>query len=61
MSFATNNADGEAVKIARAADVAIVCVGNHPTGDVTNWGKVALPSYGREAVDRNPSPWRTRS
>ena len=30
----------------------IVCVGNHPNGDVTNWAKVALPSYGREAVDR---------
>ena len=52
VNFATNNADGEAVKIARAADVAIVCVGNHPTGGLTNWGKVALPSYGREAVDR---------
>jgi beta-glucosidase len=52
VSFATNNAYGEAVKIARAADVVIVCVGNHPNGDVTNWAKVALPSYGREAVDR---------
>ncbi|HEX7569985.1 MAG TPA: glycoside hydrolase family 3 C-terminal domain-containing protein [Verrucomicrobiae bacterium] len=52
VNFATNNTDGEAVKIARAADVTIVCVGNHPTGDVTNWAKVALPSYGREAVDR---------
>ncbi len=52
ISFATNNDHGEAVKIARAADVVIVCVGNHPTGDLTNWAKVALPSYGREAVDR---------
>ncbi len=52
VNFATNNTHGEAVKIARAADVVIVCVGNHPTGDVTNWAKVALPSYGREAVDR---------
>jgi len=52
VNFATNNADGEAVKIALAADVVIVCVGNHPTGDLTNWAKVALPSYGREAVDR---------
>jgi beta-glucosidase len=52
VNFATNNADGEAVRIARAADVVIVCVGNHPTGDLTNWAKVALPSYGREAVDR---------
>ena len=54
VNFAANNDDGEAVKIARASDVAILCVGNHPIGDVsvTNWGKVALPSYGREAVDR---------
>ena len=52
VTFATNNAGGEAVKLAKAADVVIVCVGNHPTGGLTNWGKVALPSYGKEAVDR---------
>ena len=52
VNFATNNVHGEAVKIAKASDVVIVCVGNHPNGDVTNWAKVALPSYGREAVDR---------
>jgi len=52
VNFVTNNDNGAAVKLAKSSDVAIVCVGNHPTGDVTNWGKVALPSYGREAVDR---------
>ncbi|HEY3763202.1 MAG TPA: glycoside hydrolase family 3 C-terminal domain-containing protein [Verrucomicrobiae bacterium] len=52
VNFATNDDHGEAVKLARSSDVVIVCVGNHPTGDVTNWAKVALPSYGREAVDR---------
>ncbi len=52
VTCATNNAGGAAVKLARAADVVIVCVGNHPTGGLTNWGKVALPSYGKEAVDR---------
>ncbi len=52
VSFVTNNAHGQAVKLAAASDVVIVCVGNHPTGDVTNWAKVALSSYGREAVDR---------
>ena len=52
VNFATNNDHEAAVKIAQASDVVIVCVGNHPTGDVTNWAKVALPSYGREAVDR---------
>lgn len=49
---ATNNHNGEAVRLAKSSDVVIVCVGNHPTGDVTNWAKVALPSYGREAIDR---------
>ena len=52
VNFATNNDHDAAVKIAQASDVVIVCIGNHPTGDVTNWAKVALPSYGREAVDR---------
>jgi beta-glucosidase len=52
VNFATNDDHGEAVKLARSSDLVILCVGNHPTGDVTDWGKVALPSYGREAVDR---------
>jgi beta-glucosidase len=43
----------EAVKLAQASDVAIVCVGNHPNGGHDNeWGKVSVPSEGREAVDR---------
>ncbi len=50
--FARDDQDGLAVKAAKAADVAIVVVGNHPTGDVGTWAMVALPSYGREAVDR---------
>jgi len=46
--------DGEAaVKIAHESDVAIVCVGNHPNGGFdTVWGRVSVPSEGREAVDR---------
>jgi beta-glucosidase len=53
VNFATNNDDGEAVKLARAADVAIVCVGNHPNGGYNMpWAEVSLPSYGRESVDR---------
>ena len=45
--------DEEAVKIAGESDVAIVCVGNHPTGgDNQGWAKVSVPSEGREAVDR---------
>jgi len=43
----------EAARIARSAEVAIVCVGNHPTGgDKVGWAKVSFPSEGREAVDR---------
>ena len=53
VSFAKNNDDGVAAKLAQAADVAIVCVGNHPLGGYNMpWAKVSLPSYGREAVDR---------
>src|ERR1035437_5711902 len=49
----TNNDNGHAVKLAAAADVAIVIVGNHPDGGYgTPWKQVTLSSYGREAVDR---------
>lgn len=41
----------EAVRLARRAQVAIVVVGNHPTGDA-GWAQVERPSYGKEAVDR---------
>jgi beta-glucosidase len=50
--YARDDVGGLAVKAAKAADVAIVVVGNHPTGDVGSWAMVALPSYGREGVDR---------
>jgi beta-glucosidase len=50
--FARDDQGGLAVKAAKAAEVAIVVVGNHPSGDVGSWQMVALPSYGREAVDR---------
>jgi beta-glucosidase len=53
VSFATNNDRGEAVNLARSADVAIVCVGNHPLGGYDMpWAKAIYPSYGREALDR---------
>jgi beta-glucosidase len=40
-------------EVARNADVAIVCVGNHPNGgENMPWAKVSVPSEGREAVDR---------
>lgn len=47
----TNNDISAAVAAARAADVAIVCVGNHPTGDA-EWAKVTRDGDGKEAVDR---------
>jgi beta-glucosidase len=52
LAYARDDQGGLAVKIAKSADVAIVVVGNHPTGDAGSWAMVALPSYGREAVDR---------
>lgn len=48
---ASNNDRSEAVLAAKSSDIAIVCVGNHPTGD-QHWAKVKEPSYGKEAVDR---------
>src|ERR1044072_9487659 len=53
VTHAANNECGAAVKAARASDVAIVCVGNHPNGGFdTQWARVSVPSEGREAVDR---------
>jgi beta-glucosidase len=51
VSFAHDNTDDAAVKIAKAADVAIVVVGNHPTCNA-GWAKCPLPSDGKEAIDR---------
>ena len=47
---AEDNRMGQAEKAAAAADVAIVCVGNHPYGTRAEFSPV--PSDGREAVDR---------
>lgn len=53
VNYAANNDGDAAVKAARASDVAIVVVGNHPNGGFDNqWAKVSVPSEGREAVDR---------
>lgn len=51
ISYAANNEENAAVKIARASDVAIVIVGNHPTCDA-GWEQCPTPSDGKEAVDR---------
>jgi beta-glucosidase len=53
IAYAADNENGEAARIAAAADVAIVCVGNNPIGvPGGEWERVSAPSEGREAVDR---------
>ncbi|MBC8051989.1 MAG: glycoside hydrolase family 3 C-terminal domain-containing protein [Sphingobacteriaceae bacterium] len=49
ISHTTN--DNLAVSMAKSAEVAIVFIGNHPTGN-DGWAKVSHPSEGKEAVDR---------
>jgi beta-glucosidase len=51
VTSSTNNDTSDLMRVAREAEVVIVCVGNHPTGDDT-WAKVTQASYGKEAVDR---------
>lgn len=43
--------DNLAVSLAKMSEVAVVCVGNNPTGNL-GWKKVDGPTEGREAVDR---------
>lgn len=51
IQFVNKNEDDSAVVAARWADVAIVCVGNHPWCNA-EWGEAPVVSEGREAVDR---------
>lgn len=48
---ALSNDTSEALSVARRADVCLVFVGNHPTGDA-GWAEVTRQSYGKEAIDR---------
>lgn len=50
--FAASNKADSAVIAARDADVAIVCVGNHPLSHGLGWGENHVASDGREDVDR---------
>ncbi|TWU35891.1 glycoside hydrolase family 3 C-terminal domain-containing protein [Novipirellula artificiosorum] len=52
MIHAANNKGDAAVNAARNAEVAIVCVGNHPLSHGLGWGKNVVASDGREEVDR---------
>ena len=51
IAYSPDNRFNRAVEIAAAADVAIVVVGNHPTGN-DGWALCPVPSDGKEAVDR---------
>ena len=50
--YAASDEMDKATKAALRADVAIVCVGNHPYGTDARWKISPVPSDGREAVDR---------
>ena len=50
--FAESNKADSAVIAAKASDIAIVCIGNHPLSHGLGWGQNYVPSDGREDVDR---------
>jgi len=50
--YAPSDEMDKATNAARKADVAIVCVGNHPYGTDAKWMVSPVPSDGREGVDR---------
>jgi beta-glucosidase len=51
VNFALNNDNNAAVDAAKASDVAIVVIGNHPTCDA-GWAKCDPLSDGKEGIDR---------
>ena len=52
VTFALNNDNNAAVEAAKASDVAIVVVGNHPTCETMSYGGKCDPSEGKESIDR---------
>ena len=52
IKYTKSNKADSAVILAREADIAIVCVGNHPISYGAPWGRNYVPSDGREEVDR---------
>ncbi len=50
--YEPSNTMDKAVIAAKKADVALVCIGNHPYGTDARWFYSPVPSDGREAVDR---------
>lgn len=51
ITYALNNIDGKAAKLAKEADIAIVIAGNHPWCNA-GWAQCPVPSDGKESVDR---------
>ncbi|HET7732514.1 MAG TPA: glycoside hydrolase family 3 C-terminal domain-containing protein, partial [Paludibacter sp.] len=51
ITFVKSNKIDSAYIAARNSDVAIVCIGNHPTGNA-GWEQAPVASDGKEAVDR---------
>lgn len=51
VTYSAGNDLAQAAELARAADVAIVVIGNHPTCGA-GWMKCPTPSDGKEAMDR---------
>ena len=51
VNFALNNDNNAAVEAAKASDVAIVVIGNHPTCEA-GWAKCEPLSDGKESIDR---------
>lgn len=52
ISFVKSNKIDSAIIAAKNSDVAIVCIGNHPTGNA-GWEQAPVASDGKEAVDRS--------
>ncbi len=52
VTYAADNAANAAVDIARAAEVALVFVGNRPRGDNGSWAGTCSPDEGKETIDR---------
>jgi beta-glucosidase len=52
VNFALNNDNNAAVEAAKASDVAIVVIGNHPTCETMVYGGKCAPSDAKEGIDR---------
>jgi beta-glucosidase len=52
VNFALTNYNGAAVEAAKASDVAIVVIGNHPTCGTNQFGGKCEDSDGKESIDR---------